>query len=710
MWGMMPAYVGHLAANRIRELGFNMVLGAPTPEFAHNLAIHDLAHIPYCTRICDRPHFVDRDFIEQTRRELNQRAQQLAPYQPYVYSLGDENYIPDDLGLIAEDQPLVQDFLRQRYAGDLAALNASWDTTFQSWEQVRFLPPSEARNTRKFAAHHDLMAFREQLYAQRHHDYAAAIKQADPRARVGAEGSVEGDLELTTQALDFWGPYRELRYNTLLRSIAPRNLVRGNWFGGYRSQRRDPKTLPSFLWSALFDGNNLIQYFALATIETLFNSDYSLTYYNQWYWDDFQTILDGPAQLIQRADYHYDPVALLHSQSSLHMSAMEQGIGRYDEAHTALLRVLQETGLQHRYVTDRHLGNINPAALKLLFLPCARALSDQACAQLHKFVEQGGILVADVRPAITDGTCRPRPRSALADLFGANIGPDPKPTPAASCKLSGEFSWAGGTLRLSNLALENVSADASVEVTSGLAMGHIEGAPVMICNRVGKGLAVLLNIGLEALAGRLPAELAPMTELVRLLATAAGVVPQVQALGPNGSALPDCRLARFLYGDTMIHGILLGNSHRALADCTLRFAHPSHLFDALDRKYLGFTDKIRLKLEPAHGRIICSLPDKPRALNVSLPAEAQAGAPLPVQLRVVGGRGTHLLRLHVTGPDNRPRPFYAKTIEAPDGRATAAVPFALNDPIGAWRLEARDVATGLTATAVTQLRSPRTAP
>jgi len=701
MWGMMPGYVGHLAAQRLRELGFNLVLGAPTADFARNLALHDLGHIPYCTRLYERPNFTDAAGIADTMKSLAGKGRELGPYRPHVYSLGDENAIPGDLGVLEEDRPFLREFLRERYGDDLTALNEAWGTQFTAWEAVEALSSAQARETGKFTAYHDLMCFREQLYAQRHKDCKAAIQSTDPEARVGAEGSEEGDLELTTDGLDFWGPYRQVRYNTLLRSVAPRDLVRGNWFGGYRSQRTDPRLLPEFLWSALFDGNNLIQYFALATLETLFTTDYSLTYYNQWYWDDFQAILDGPAQLSQRADYDYDAVALLHSQASVHMNDMEGGPGRYAQAHTALLQALGEAWLQHYYVTDRHPDDVNGRGIKLLFLPCGRALSDEVCAALRRFVEAGGVLVADVRPAVTDEHCRAREASALADLFGVRMGGRPAPVSGA-CEITGEVSWSGGKLTLAGPRLEAVVADGSVATAAGKALGTVEG-PVVVCNPVGQGLAVLLNFGVEAYETRPPAAREPLVALVRALSEAAGVTPLVRALGRDGRPLPDCRLARFRYGDTTLHGVLLGASHDGPTEAVLRFAGPAHLYDTLAGAYLGRTDQARLRLEPGHGRILCALPEKLESLRLQTPRTTRAGTAMAVRVGLSGAAGRHLVRLHAIGPDGARRRYYDRSVTVQSSRGETVVPFAVNDAPGQWTLEAHEVATGVGAKATVEL-------
>ena len=56
-----------------------------------------------------------------------------------------------------------------------------------------------------------------------------------------------------------------------------------------------------------------------------------------------------------------------------------------------------------------------------------------------------------------------------------------------------------------------------------------------------------------------------------------------------------------------------------------------------------------------------------------------------------------VVRLDVLDPSGKPAPHYSGNVTVENGRAGFHIPFALNDPRGAWRVRARDVVSGLTA-------------
>ena len=53
--------------------------------------------------------------------------------------------------------------------------------------------------------------------------------------------------------------------------------------------------------------------------------------------------------------------------------------------------------------------------------------------------------------------------------------------------------------------------------------------------------------------------------------------------------------------------------------------------------------------------------------------------------------------MQVLGPDGKELRVHTRTLVAPGARAQWRVPIALSDPEGAYRLRARDVATGISA-------------
>lgn len=710
MWGRIPGILGHYAQQRLREAGFCAHLTGPDAATASQLALDDLRLVPYCYRIGEGGLSLEPKARQAAVQRVSEIARELRDYHPLIYSLGDENYIPPDFGFKSEDRPAFREFVRRKY-GTLQALNQAWRTKLTSLDEAEPVPLSAAKAEKQYTQFHDTEAFREFCYADMHHLLAEAIRKEAPGARVGAEGSETRDLEQTIGRLEFWGPYRNLYDNTLLRSLAPRELVRGNWFGGYRSQRNTPLYLPNFLWDSFLDGNNLIEYFAVNTVECIFNTDLSWAYWTEWFWPDFQQILNGLGQAMAASDYDDEGVAIHHSQSCWHASALDGTLTNIGADNEGLLRLLNDLGAQHSYLPRSAIeaDALRKRGVRLLFLPYSQAVSSREAEGVRAFVEAGGVVVADVRPGVMDEECHPLPSGQLDDLFGVRQGQAPQPK-TGTARIEGSLRGSEKTVG-EPLSLKAVTADASLTVETGKALGNCEGIPAVVTNRAGKGMAVLLNFPFGVYGVGDERGLA-LQELTRQLLLAAGVTQGAKVVGADGNLVAGCRIARFRRGKTKLLGALLhpeGTTSTPVA-ATLELAQSANVHDIRAGRSLGFKRSLSVTLQPAHASVFGLLPYTVSRLEVKVPSRAEAGKPLSVGLQLVTeGKARpegHVVRLNVFGPDGKERRFYAQTLYPKAEQIQAAVPFALNDDAGTWEVCGRDVVTGVTGKGRVSLRPP----
>ena len=72
--------------------------------------------------------------------------------------------------------------------------------------------------------------------------------------------------------------------------------------------------------------------------------------------------------------------------------------------------MIHDAGVQFRYTTDRMLrrGEFDLFTYKVLVLPLTFAIGHREADLVREFVRQGGTLIADVRPGIYDGHCKPQ--------------------------------------------------------------------------------------------------------------------------------------------------------------------------------------------------------------------------------------------------------------------------------------------------------------
>ena len=102
----------------------------------------------------------------------------------------------------------------------------------------------------------------------------------------------------------------------------------------------------------------------------------------------------------------------LYGGESWQQASSGHGLGMY--------HALVENHIPFDMVNDMLLDEESLKLYKLLILPNIAVLSDVQCAQLRRFVQAGGSLVATFETSLYDETGRRRPDFALKDLFGVS--------------------------------------------------------------------------------------------------------------------------------------------------------------------------------------------------------------------------------------------------------------------------------------------------
>jgi hypothetical protein len=139
---------------------------------------------------------------------------------------------------------------------------------------------------------------------------------------------------------------------------------------------------------------------------------------------------------------------------------------------------------------------------------------------------------------------------------------------------------------------------------------------------------------------------------------------------------------------------------------TITFPHEGYLYDVREGKALGRGDKAQATLDPMHILLYALLPYEVRGVQVTaLPARVGQGLPVKLTVQTGPGQvGTHYLRVTATGPEGKERPGFARTVEAKQGVGETKLWLALSDAPGKWTVQARDAATGVTGSAVVEVR------
>jgi len=96
--------------------------------------------------------------------------------------------------------------------------------------------------------------------------------------------------------------------------------------------------------------------------------------------------------------------------------------------------------------------------------------------------------------------------------------------------------------------------------------------------------------------------------------------------------------------------------------------------------------------------VLAFVPQQVTGVTLTATPTVRRGRKATLDAQVQPGIAT-VVRLTVTGPDGKPRPWYDASVAIEDGQGRAAFRPALNDPAGEWHFTATDVISGATAAA-----------
>lgn len=570
--------------------------------------------------------------------------------------------------------------------------------------------------------------------------------------------------------VDQMAPYPNAWKWDIVRSFAKPNLLFGGWHGAYPMYRYpdDRRFYPWYMlfqganiyyyfstygWSEAGD-----QSIGIAPdLRTLPNLDEATANVNR--------IQQGIDRLVLGAVRVTDDVAIFFSRPSQHAAMISPpipirdfdisaGWSAYMATHDhnwslnteAMLRLLDDMGLSYVFVdhTEVAAGALKQRGFKMLVMPFAHALSASEAEAIRQFAEAGGTVLADVKPAAFDLHAKPLEQGHLDDLFG--IRRDGPPTEAlldqmvtladlADHEVTEEdteevqrdawFVPVDEILQFSSRGdRENdmgarvpMPVDATVVLAGGAAAVTSDaGVPVFVGNTHGRGQVCLMNMAIQhyltlRAAGR---GLGMQFRVAEFLARA-DITPDIRARAVGGHPAR-LRLFRFRDGDAELVGLLrphkrLHDEPEAFADRSPRpfvidFSREGHLYNVIDRRYLGRMRELELTVPVATPFLFALLPYRVEKIDAKIRCE---GHVVNVDFAVhatEGPAGRHVVNVRVTDASGRRRTEYDRGIVAVAGQGTHGFTLALNDPIGSWVIDLEDVASGMQQRVALQVPGP----
>jgi hypothetical protein len=705
------------------------------------------------------PIDLDPEVLEQMREGARKYMKAMAPFDPFAYVCGDEL----DYGGGDAFKSRVLDFQRhmEKQYRSLAALNQQWGTDFKAFGDVypilpkgeidsirgqwdaakqkgteskyvdpdRYVPSEEymktARAARNFSRLIDQWLSANRVFLDRYRLGNSLARDYDSHARVGSWAPMwpfpgtGHNWPVFLQEMGCFAPYGRGGENIPLecaRTFAKPGTHIGLCYGGYlynafarRSEQKDLEWQKWRIWSGLLRGFTSQWWYAMGAggSENGMSEGYAPYPSLRVMAQEAERINQGFYKLFARARRDYGPVAMHDSMPSVLLESMVGDFNdRVWDLHLLMEIVQDHVGHQFTYVTHTQVAEGELKKYRVLMMPLSVAIDKAEADAMRKYVENGGLLIADVRPGLADIHGNLNNNKAMCELFGISYKPD-----LGRKRLVGEVAGEYKGLRFASQA-PKFPADPALELKSAKAALKIEGIPLVTSNDVGKGSAVCLNIPFNYYYGYPtpdslykyhgePRHNRMVGSIMTAILKAHKVERVVNADIPEGEWLWGLETPYHVDGKAQYLSITKRRRTKAEPDgypVTLHAPRAGHVYDMFAGKYLGERESWEVKVAAADVQLFSILPYRVGGLQVDLDGKKSArGESITGKVMVdTGGADPvrHFVHLAVVRPDGQAVRYLAQTFETVNGALTFSIPLAMNEPLGTWELTFRDVATG----------------
>ncbi len=604
------------------------------------------------------------------------------PYGPYVWTHGDETYFTADPDIDWSLSSLVafQEYLRGVYP-NLAALNAEWKTAYANWNEVMPITFKDARVTKNYAPWLEHKRSSDLIFANFYNATGKAMVD-DPGARAGFDGG--GGLVLPNSGADWWLLSKKMDIlhsyignsdqMEIQRSFQRKGQVSGMWYGTYGwgwayQMPSTPEYNQFFMWDSLFHGLNSSWFWMMGAPGNLsgYAGDLTSLPFFESHTQALAKIRSGIGKLLLTGTRENDKIAVHFSEASrIADSLMAERESDYSAAYAKSLvdfnKALEDSGLQYQYVSYEQVetGELAKGGYKVFIMPHSWSVSTVEARQIREFVSDGGTVIADVVPGTLNGHGTLQVVSMLADLF---------PSP-----ISGTITNLG------------------------------KGKAILVGDALkGYGEAHMREAGWKTWPEFAQKRNTFFTDVLKPL----GILPGVKIQSTTGQ-MPPTEVHRFKTGDIEFVGLLRQfylNDMTAYSAKVI-FPYKSYVYDVMKGKYLGNIESFSTRIS-FQAQLYALMPYKVESVQVAANSEVAPGKTWNANatLKTSGScTGTHCFRVEVVSPKGEKLASLAQNVLAPNGTASFGVDFALNDPIGSYKVIIRDAVTGIETTKKVVLR------
>ena len=681
------------------------------------------------TRFLARSPSFDDPLVRERLFDLGRTAARAkAVYNMDYYFVGDEGSLSSyadafDFDWGPHALAGFRAWLREQY-GSLEALNAKWGSGFKEWDAVLPLTTEAARREGRFAPWADHRTYMEVSFARAYRIVRDGVTAGDPEGHIALSGTQVTspwngcDWHRLDAVVDDFLSYSGGNQWDIHRSFAKPGARIGFWTGYGRSGA----AVKHEVWTAALQG---VLHPQLFWSPSIVNPDMTFSRSGRDLGEAFKALrFEGIGRLLMEAERLDDGVLVHYSMPSVHAAGIlgqhERGEPKDGGTSFAANRdgwvgLLDDLGLSFRFVAAAQIETGGLAGKRVLVLPYSIALSDREAAEIRRFVEAGGLLLADATSGIFDEHVAWREEGALDALFGvATPRARERVSPARGTSGRLALTAEGRALGLRAADLAGLEAfETAVRAKQGRALLRLGDAELAVSNRVGRGRTLYLN----ALLDHKDASRDAWRTVLRAVLADADVRPAVAVSDPSGRPVSRVRVARYRFGEYEIVAVLDGQldvltsfsrdgvtvyedkeqGRVVRREVEVALPRAAHATNARTGEALGETDRLKTTLTAGDALILTLGPDR-TPLQLEGPGRARRGD-APVFTVSGASAARRLLRWHVLGPDGVLRAEYARVNLEQGSRATFTLPSAQNDPPGEYRLQVRDVLNGATAEA-----------
>jgi len=129
-----------------------------------------------------------------------------------------------------------------------------------------------------------------------------------------------------------------------------------------------------------------------------------------------------------------------------------------------------------------------------------------------------------------------------------------------------------------------------------------------------------------------------------------------------------------------------------------------HGYDLRRRSYLGEVDEVTVELRPGRAYFLALLPGSVPDLKLVVPGRARRGETVKVRIALPGSTGSHAVKLRAYLPEGVEADWFREILLVGSEFKEVVLPIAFNDPVGRWRVEARELFSGKRALKEVEVR------